>query len=162
MSDVTPFRLGVIEGVLWQPLTTYHDARGWLCELFRNDELAAEFNPVMAYISTTLPGVARGPHEHIDQTDAFCFLGPSNFKFYLWDARPKSPTYRVKQVEMVGVERPMRLIVPPRVVHAYLNIGTEPGLVFNCPNRLYKGPGRKAPVDEVRYEDDPASPYMLD
>jgi dTDP-4-dehydrorhamnose 3,5-epimerase len=52
--------------------------------------------------------------------------------------------------------------VPPGVVHAYKNIGSEPGLVFNCPNRLYKGPGRKDPVDEIRHEADKDTPFRLD
>src|SRR6476660_4641316 len=96
------FRTGDIDGVIWQPLKKYHDDRGWLCELFRHDELAAEFHPVMAYISMTEPGVARGPHEHIDQSDCFCFLGPSLFKVWLWDARPGSRTQGGRQVEVVG------------------------------------------------------------
>jgi dTDP-4-dehydrorhamnose 3,5-epimerase len=36
------------------------------------------------------------------------------------------------------------------------------GIVFNCPNRLYKGPGYKDPVDEIRHEDDKNSPFVLD
>ena len=156
------FHTGTIHDVLWRPLKKYHDSRGWLCELFRHDELPAEFHPVMAYISMTEPGVARGPHEHADQADCFCFLGPSNFKVYLWDARPHSPTYRARQTEVVGVERPMLLIVPAGVVHAYQNVGGEPGLVFNCPNRLYKGEGRQEPVDEVRHEDRADGTYRLD
>ena len=83
-----------IDGVIWRPLKKFHDPRGWLCELFRHDELPAEFHPVMAYISMTEPGVARGPHEHIDQSDCFCFLGPSNFKVYLWDDRKDSASQR--------------------------------------------------------------------
>jgi dTDP-4-dehydrorhamnose 3,5-epimerase len=156
------FHPGVIQGVHWHPLKTFHDARGWLCELFRDDDLAVEFNPVMAYISMTQPGVARGPHEHVDQADVFCFLGPSNFKIYLWDRRPDSASYLAKQVEVVGIDRPMRVVVPPGVVHAYKNVGAEPGIVFNCPNRLYKGHGRKDPVDEIRHEDDAGSVYRLD
>jgi dTDP-4-dehydrorhamnose 3,5-epimerase len=156
------FHPGTIAGVIWKPLKKFHDQRGWLAELFRHDELAAEFHPVMAYISTTEPGVARGPHEHVDQADCFCFLGPSNFKTYLWDNRPKSPTYLVRQTEVVGIDKPMLLIIPPGVVHAYKNVGREPGLVFNCPNRLYKGQGKKEPVDEIRHEDDAESPYKLD
>jgi dTDP-4-dehydrorhamnose 3,5-epimerase len=35
-------------------------------------------------------------------------------------------------------------------------------VVFNCPNRLYKGPGRKEPVDEIRHEDDAHSRFRLD
>ncbi len=156
------FHHGPIHGVIWKPLTHFHDSRGWLCELFRHDDLPAEFHPVMAYISMTEVGVARGPHEHVDQADCFCFLGPSDFKVYLWDARKTSPTYLAKQVEVVGASQPMLLIVPAGIVHAYQNVGTEPGLVFNCPNRLYKGPGRKEPVDEIRHESLAESPYHLD
>jgi dTDP-4-dehydrorhamnose 3,5-epimerase len=52
-------------------------------------------------------------------------------------------------------------------VHAYKNVGTEPGIVFNCPNRLYKGWGRKGwvrgqGVDEVRHEEDAGSTFHLD
>jgi dTDP-4-dehydrorhamnose 3,5-epimerase len=156
------FHPGPINGVVWRPLVKYHDSRGWLCELFRRDEIPPEFFPAMAYISMTEAGVARGPHEHVDQADCFCFLGPSSFKVYLWDGRPQSPTYRARQTEVVGADRPMLLIVPAGVAHAYQNVGGEPGLVFNCPNRLYKGEGRKEPVDEVRHEDQPDNPYHLD
>lgn len=155
------FHTGPIADVIWRPLTKYRDARGWLCELFRDDEVPPALQPVMAYISLTEPGVARGPHEHVEQADYFCFLGPSNFKIYLWDNRPTSPTYRAKQVEVAGVDKPMLVIVPPGVVHAYRNIGAEPGLVFNCPNQLYKGVGKQAPVDEIRHEQDANSPYQL-
>src|SRR5215831_7175882 len=101
--DRMKFHPGSIDAVLWKPLAKFHDPRGWLCELFRHDELAAEFHPVMAYASVTLPGVARGPHEHVDQTDCFCFIGPSIFKVYLWDRRLDSPTYLARYAETVGV-----------------------------------------------------------
>jgi dTDP-4-dehydrorhamnose 3,5-epimerase len=156
------FHAGAIDGVIWKPLGKYHDSRGWLCELFRDDELPAELNPVMAYISQTQPGVARGPHEHVDQADFFCFLGPGNFKMYLWDTRTKSPTYLAAQTDIVGADKPMALVVPPGVVHAYKNVSSEPGIVFNCPNRLYKGPGRKEPVDEIRHEEMVQSRFHLD
>jgi dTDP-4-dehydrorhamnose 3,5-epimerase len=133
-----------------------------LCELFRDDDVAKEFQPVMAYISMTQAGIARGPHEHVDQADYFCFLGPSDFKVYLWDKREKSPTFGVRQVRVVGESDPAMVIVPPGVVHAYRNVGQGPGIVFNCPNQLYKGWGRAEPVDEIRHEDDAASPYRLD
>ena len=156
------FRSGQIEGVIWRPLTFYKDGRGWLCELFREDELPAEFHPVMAYVSMTEPGVARGPHEHREQADCFCFVGPSDFRVYLWDARPSSPTSGARQGEVVGASRPALLVVPAGVAHAYKNVGGVPGWVFNCPNRLYRGPGRKEPVDEIRHEEVPSNPFRLD
>lgn len=157
-----PFHTGTIDGVIWRPLKKYHDDRGWLCELFRHDELPREYHPVMAYISMTEPGVARGPHEHANQADCFGFLGPSNFKVYLWDNRPRSPTYLAFQAAEVGIDKPMLVVIPAGVVHAYKNVGSEPGIVFNCPNRLYKGAGRKEPVDEIRYEERADSRFRLD
>jgi dTDP-4-dehydrorhamnose 3,5-epimerase len=156
------FHPGTIEGVIWRSLTFYKDGRGWLCELFREDELPAVYHPVMAYVSMTEPGVARGPHEHRDQADCFCFVGPSDFQVFLWDARRSSLTYGARQVEVAGASRPMLLVVPEGVVHAYQNVGKVPGWVFNCPNRLYRGPGRKEAVDEIRHENLPDSPFRLD
>ena len=159
---MTTFRPGVIPDVILKPLTIFQDQRGWLCEFFRQDEVPREFWPVMAYQSMTHPGVARGPHEHVYQADYFCFLGPSDFKLYLWDNRPKSPTYRTFQTDIVGVSRPASVIIPPGVVHAYRNVGREAGLVFNAANQLYRGEGKKEQVDEIRHEHDPASPFRLE
>jgi dTDP-4-dehydrorhamnose 3,5-epimerase len=156
------FRKGIVEGVLWKPLRIYQDNRGWLFELFRRDEVAAEYFPEMTYVSATNPGVARGPHEHRDQADFFWFLGPSNFKLYLWDNRPTAATYGIFQAEIVGVDRPMAVVIPAGIVHAYRNVGQEIGLVYNGPNRLYKGEGRREPVDEIRHEEDPRSPFRLE
>ena len=162
MKDVQRFNKGRIHDVICKPLTKFLDERGWLTELFRNDELDPDIAPVMSYISMTQPGVARGPHEHLDQTDYFCFLGPSNFKVYLWDARPGSPTFGVKQVVYAGVDAPTMMVVPPGVVHAYRNIGMENGIVFNAPNRLFAGQGKREPVDEIRHEESGDSPFQLD
>ena len=165
------FESGSIDGVIWKPLSFYRDARGWLCELFRHDDIPKEFHPVMAYVSMTNPGVARGPHEHVEQADYFCFLGPGVFRMYLWDARKDSPTFGFKDVKDVGAENPFALIVPPGVVHAYKNIGGENGIVFNAANALYAGDGRtgwRGPkgtpdyVDEIRHEHIENSPYQLD
>ena len=83
------FHAGSIDGVIWKPLSKYHDQRGWLCEFFRNDEVPSQYRPVMAYSSMTHPGITRGPHEHVHQSDYFCFIGPSNFRVDLWDNRPE-------------------------------------------------------------------------
>jgi dTDP-4-dehydrorhamnose 3,5-epimerase len=156
------FTPGNVAGVLWKPLQQYTDARGWLVELFRHDNLPADYHPVMAYVSMTQPGIARGPHEHWDQADYFCFLGPSTFKMHLWDIRVDSPSYGRMQVELVGASRPMALVVPAGVVHAYRNVGSEQGLVFNAANRLYKGWDRAEPVDEIRHENDPHNRFAME
>jgi dTDP-4-dehydrorhamnose 3,5-epimerase len=157
-----PFKPGDIEGVSIRDLQKFNDKRGWLTELFRQDDLAPEFYPVMAYMSSTNPGVTRGPHEHVDQADLFCFIGPSNFKLRLWDNRPQSDTYNNVATLVVGEDDPKAVMIPRGVVHAYQNIGAVPGIVFNCPNRLYKGAGKAEEIDEIRHEDDPNTKYRME
>lgn len=151
-----------IHGVIYRPLMIYEDRRGWLAEVFRQDEIAPEHIPVMAYISVTKPGMGRGPHAHRHQTDLFCFPGPGDFRIRLWDNRPDSPTFGVFQEFYLGEACPGVIIVPPGVVHGYRNVGDHPGWVYNFANRLYRGPGRQEEVDEIRFEDDPGSPFRLD
>ncbi len=155
------FSVGVIEGVIVKELKKYLDRRGWLCELFRSDEVSEEVFPQMSYCSLTYPGIVRGPHAHRFQTDMFCFVGPGNFEIRLWDNRQDSATYGNMLRLYGGVDRPLSIIVPPGVVHGYKVIGTEPGMVFNCPNRLYAGRDRKEEVDEIRYEDVQGSPFSF-
>ena len=156
------FPEGPIEGVLVTPVKRFRDDRGWLMEMFRVDELDAGVIPAMGYISETRPGIQRGPHEHVDQADVFLFLGPGEFRVRMWDNRPKSPTYRNTMTVLAGESHPTRVIVPAGVVHGYKNVGSVSALVYNFPNRLYKGKGRAEPVDEIRHEDDPASPFHMD
>jgi dTDP-4-dehydrorhamnose 3,5-epimerase len=162
MPEKLVFREGPIEGVIVQPLKRFEDARGWLIELYREDELDSACRPAMAYVSQTFPGVIRGPHEHREQTDCFAFVGPGDFKLYLWDARPESPTSGHRQSMLVGAQNRVLISVPPGVVHAYRNVSAVPGWVFNAPNRLYAGPDKLAPVDEIRHEDRPDSPFVID
>ena len=160
-ASATDFIEAEIKGVVVYDLKKYNDDRGWLAELFRHDELEEEFYPVMSYISMTNPGVQRGPHEHVDQADLFCFIGPSTFHIRLWDNRPDSPTYRNTMSMFVGIDNPKALVVPKGVVHGYKNVGDSQGMVINCPNRLYMGPAKAEPIDEIRHEDDPDTIFRM-
>ncbi len=157
-----PLKVGEIKGVIIRDLGRFTDERGWLTELFRQDDLNAEFYPVMVYTSLTKPGVTRGPHEHVDQADLFCFIGPSNFKLRLWDNRAASETFNQMTTLIVGEDNRKSVLIPAGVVHAYRNVGLVPGIVFNCPNRLYMGANKKEAIDEIRHEDDPDTIYRMD
>ena len=109
----------------------------------------------MSYVSLTHPGQERGPHEHREQTDLFGFIF-GKFELHLWVPKYNSNTTFNKydyEVHDVGVDNPVSVIVPPGVIHGYKNVGSEPGLVFNAPNKLFAGPGKKYPIDEIRHED---------
>lgn len=161
-APAATFKRGAIAGVVVRDLKKYVDERGWLAELFRDDELGEEYLPAMAYTSATMPGVQRGPHEHVDQADYFCFIGPSNFKLRMWDNRPESETYGCVMTVYAGEDAPRAVLVPKGVVHTYKNVGGSVGIVVNLPNRLYAGQGRREPVDEIRHEDDPDTVFRIE
>ncbi len=144
-----------------EALPVFKDTRGSLHELFRADEIPAGFKPVMACSSWSLPGVARGPHQHVAQDDYFTFAGPSEFYVYLWDDRPGGAKATRGWMIRTGEVSPARIYVPRGVVHAYHNIGNAPGLVVTVTSLLFKGEGRREPVDEIRHELNPNSPYRL-
>lgn len=161
-ATINSLKEGTIDDVVTYPLKKFFDDRGWLAELFRHDDIAEEFFPVMSYISFTKTGVQRGPHEHVDQADLFCFIGPSTFTLRLWDNRASSPTFNNVMTLTVGESEPTAVIVPKGIVHAYKNVGSVDGMVINCPNRLYMGKDRSEPIDEIRHEDDPDTIYRMD
>jgi len=149
----------MIEDVIIKKLERRKDERGWLCEVWRRDERGHA--PAMAYISKTEPGVARGPHEHREQADCFIFTGPGNFRMHLWENRRGKPGLHELETMDVGEDNPCMIIVPPGVVHGYKCISAEPGYYVNLPSHLYKGEGKQDEIDEIRWEQDPDSPFKI-
>ena len=149
----------MIDGVLLEYIRKYEDPRGWLAEIYRHDQF--DYVPAMGYLSWTKKDVCRGPHEHVYQSDLFVFI-QGVFRMTNWDNRPPSRTYKQKDVLELGGDRPAAIMIPPGVVHAYRCISPEGGLVINLPDRLYKSLGKKLPVDEIRHEENPDSPFQAE
>lgn len=149
----------MIKGVVIKKLNKYRDERGWLAEIYREDEDG--YQPAMSYVSVTNPGVVRGPHEHIKQSDCFVFVGPGDFELYLWDRRDGSKTNGEHIKIKVGKKNPTMVIVPPGVVHGYKCVSKCPAYCVNLPDKLYKGKNKKEEVDEIRWEDQKDSPYKI-
>lgn len=150
----------MINGVVIKELKKHEDERGYLIEVYRRDEV--DLGVAMSYLSVTLPGVARGPHEHVYQTDYFIFPGPGDFKLYLWDRREGSSTKGEKLELIVGESYPCTVVVPPGVVHGYKCVSAGPATSINFPDKLYKGVGKQEEIDEIRWENDTNSPYKID
>lgn len=150
----------MIKGVIIKNLTKNEDERGWLTEIFRRDDLNG-YQPAMSYVSSTKPGVIRGPHEHKFQSDCFVFIGPGTFELYLWDKQEGSETKGEHMKMEVGENDPVLVIVPPGVVHGYKCIGDKDAWSINLPDKLYKGENKSEEVDEIRWEKDLNSPYKI-
>ncbi|MBU4339025.1 dTDP-4-dehydrorhamnose 3,5-epimerase family protein [Patescibacteria group bacterium] len=150
----------MIQDVIIKKLKKNEDARGWLAEIYRNDEF--EYTPAMSYVSATKPGVIRGPHEHKAQSDFFVFMGPGRFRLYLWDNRADSVSYKEKMELEGGEDNKIAVLVPPGVAHGYKCISDIDAWCVNLPNKLYAGVDKKGEVDEIRWEKDPASPFKIE
>ena len=149
----------MIKDVIIKKLNKHNDERGWLSEIWREDEDG--YSPTMGYVSVTKPGVVRGPHEHKFQSDCFVFFGPGTFELYLWDRREDSNTKGEHMKIEVGENNPAMVIVPPGVVHGYKAIGDTPAYCINLPDKLYKGKNKKEDVDEIRWEEDDNNSYVI-
>lgn len=149
----------MIKDVIIKKINKYQDERGWLAEIFRNDEI--NYRAAMAYVSATKPGIARGPHEHREQSDCFVFIGPGDFRLYLWDRREESETKGEEMKIEVGENNPIMIIVPPGIAHGYKCISERNGWCLNFPDKLYRGEGKKEKADEIRWEDQKNSPYKM-
>ena len=148
-----------MEGVIIKKLIKNEDSRGWLAEIYRNDEL--NYQPVMGYVSATKSGVIRGPHEHKFQSDCFVFVGPGKFELHLWDNRENSETKGEYLKIEVGEANPTMVIVPPGIVHGYKCVSESDAYSINLPDKLYKGQKKSEEVDEIRWEKDPDSPFKI-
>jgi dTDP-4-dehydrorhamnose 3,5-epimerase len=149
----------MIKDVIVKKLKKNEDERGWLVEIYRSD--GTDYQPVMSYVSMTKPGVIRGPHEHIKQSDCFVFVGPGSYEVHLWDRREKSKTKDEYMKLEVGEDNPCLVLVPPGVVHGYKCISKIPAYSINLPDKLFKGQDKKGELDEIRWESDKNSPYKI-
>lgn len=150
----------MLRGVIIKKLEKFSDDRGWLAEIYREDD--AKYQPAMGYVSVTKPGIVRGPHEHKFQSDFFVFVGPGSFNLFLWDNRKDIETFGRQETIEVGENNPVGVLVPPGVVHGYKCISEIPAYSINLPDKLYKGEGKKEEVDEIRWEKDANSPFKIE
>ena len=125
----------MIKDVVIKNLNKYEDQRGWLSEVYRLDE--TKYRPQMAYISVTKPGIVRGPHEHVYQSDCFVFVGPK-----------RVPTEY--EQEWLEIEKFPNVEIHPHVDHCELvrfigesdaliiPYGTGNGTEFMLPAKVYE------------------------
>ncbi len=149
-----------IKGVIVKKLKDFRDERGWLTEIYREDE--SDFGPKMSYVSHTNYKQVRGPHEHKKQMDYLIFIGYGDFDLYLWDNRDGSDSYGKKEKMIVGESNKVAVIIPPGIVHGYKSLSKNGSLSINLPDKLYKGNGKKKEADEIRHEDDKNSIFKIE
>lgn len=119
----------MIDGVVVKKLKIIPDERGRLMEILRADDpVFKKFGQV--YMTTALPGVVKAWHYHKKQDDNFtCVHG--KMRLALYDARPKSPTYKEVNDFIISLESPMLVHIPKNIYHGFKCVSDVEALVIN-------------------------------
>ena len=125
----------MIEGVVVKQLKVIPDERGYLMEIFRDDDpFFRKFG--QAYMTVVYPGVVKGWHYHKVQDDHFCVVKGMS-KVVLYDLRDSSKTKGEVNEFFMGEKNPMLLLIPHGVLHGMKGVGVEPALLLNIPTEHY-------------------------
>jgi dTDP-4-dehydrorhamnose 3,5-epimerase-like enzyme len=103
----------VAERTLVEPLAAFHDARGSLFEPLNESELGRQRN---VHVVLTAPDGVRGNHVHRHSTEITAVVGPCLVRLKEADV--------LRDVHVPAGET-WRFTIPPGVVHAYRNTGTQ-------------------------------------
>lgn len=119
----------LIQGVMLKPLRVIPDHRGRLMEILRNDdEIFSGFGQV--YLSTTLPGVVKGWHRHMRQTDHICCVA-GMIRLVIHDDRSGSASQGRTNEFYMGIHQPVLVKVPPLLYHGWQCTSAEEAYVIN-------------------------------
>lgn len=141
--------MGVIEGVVIQPLVRHADDRGYFEEIIRADDAFFTEGFGQWSHSKMFPGVVKAWHVHKTQID-WWYVGDGRLRVALHDLRSDSPTRGVTQELHMGDDLPPVLLkIPAGVAHGCKALGEEPAHLFYVTSLTYN------PDEEgrIRYDD---------
>lgn len=127
----------LIHGVVAHAVRSVPTGYGCLTEIYRADWGLDAFGVDQVFQSTLEPTCISAWHAHAITTDRL-FVNRGRMLVVLYDTRPDSPTRGLLNRFRVGMERPVMLIVPPRVWHGVQCITrTSPSSLINVVDHAY-------------------------
>jgi dTDP-4-dehydrorhamnose 3,5-epimerase-like enzyme len=112
-------------GVHIESVKTHRDARGSLFEPLNDAELAAQRN---VHVVLTGPNEVRGNHRHASAVEMTTVVGPCLVRL--------KEDGVIRDVEVPAGET-WRFTIPPGVVHAYRNTGSEPMVLISFSTQIH-------------------------
>jgi dTDP-4-dehydrorhamnose 3,5-epimerase len=144
--------MGNIDGVRIKTIKKFCDDRGFICEVFRDDEDYMPKPCLQTSFTVTYPGVVKAFHWHKEQWD-YWFVMSGMARIVLHDMRDGSPTKGQTQVICAGTHNPLAVAIPPKVAHGYQVLGNEPVMLFYHTSEVYN---RENPDEERLPWNDPS------
>jgi quercetin dioxygenase-like cupin family protein len=120
-----------------EPVKTHRDPRGSVFEPLTDVELTAQKN---VHVVLTQPNEVRGNHAHAAAIETTSVVGPCQ-------VRLKEPE-GVRDVHVPAGET-WRFVIPPGVVHAYRNTGSEPMVLISFSTHLHDPSGADTRREQI-------------
>jgi dTDP-4-dehydrorhamnose 3,5-epimerase len=143
----------MIEGVKLTKLSQFHDERGKVMQMLRNDSPDfSEFGEI--YFSTIHPGAVKAWHRHSAMTLNYAVVF-GQIKFVLYDDRPGSKTNGEVQELFISPENYYLVTVPPMIWNGFKAVGSVEAIVANCATIPHQAEEiQRLPVDsqQIPYE----------
>lgn len=127
----------LIDGVQIKGVRPVLTGYGHLTEVYRTEWLTARPGVEQIFASTLKPGAVSAWHAHATTTDRL-FVVAGRIKVVIYDARRDSPSYGQLNEFRLGVQRPMLIIVPPKLWHGVQNDGDETAVLLNVVDHAYR------------------------
>lgn len=108
-----------------EAVKTHRDARGSVFEPLNDAELAAQRN---VHVVLTAPNEVRGNHRHANAMEITTVVGPCLARF--------KEAGVIRDTEVPAGET-WRFVIPPGVVHAYRNTGSEPMVLISFSSQVH-------------------------
>ena len=119
-----------IEGVTLHKLQQFHDERGKVMHMLREDDPHFQkFGEI--YFSCTYPNVVKAWHKHSEMTLNYAAI-VGGVKVVLFDDRERSSSLDVTEEHYLSPENYYLLTVPPGIWNGFKAIGAEMAIVANC------------------------------
>lgn len=136
-KDWSPSQLQLIDGVVIKEVRPVLTGYGHLTEIFRREWLSDCKEVDQIFASTLQPGGISAWHAHEFTTDRL-FVVSGQLRIVLYDARTQSATFGLINELKLAMQRPMLVIVPPKVWHGVQNYGSSPSILLNAVDRAYQ------------------------
>jgi dTDP-4-dehydrorhamnose 3,5-epimerase len=147
----------LIAGVRFHEIRNVIKGNGILTEIFRTDWNLGDQPVDQVFQVSLLPGGISAWHTHEVTTDRL-FVSAGTARIVLYDAREGSSTHGCINEFRAAAERPMIVLIPPKVWHGVQCISAQPCLILNLVDRAY----RYEDPDHWRVpQDSPEIPYRF-
>lgn len=116
----------------------HQDDKGWIINATGESNNKNQIIPIQPRIISTKPKIIRGNHYHLDETETIIFLN-GKWKAIFSEIIEIADGFNSQhKINLNCTQSPICVTIPPKIAHAFENIGQSTGYIFHYSNKPYK------------------------